>query len=67
MNGGIINSVTRLHLVGCFHRNNKIFKKLQDTRKGVNICVKEGRRHVHYLLSLSAVITRFDFLSTCII
>jgi hypothetical protein len=31
---------------------NKIFKKLQDTAKGVNACVKEGGRHVHYLLSL---------------
>jgi hypothetical protein len=31
---------------------NKIFKKLQDTAKGVNVCVKEGGRHVHYVLSL---------------
>jgi len=31
---------------------NKFFKKLQDTTKGVNACVKEGRRHVHCLLSL---------------
>jgi len=31
---------------------HKIFKKLQDTVKGVNACVKEGGRHVHYRLSL---------------
>jgi hypothetical protein len=31
---------------------NKLFKKLQDTAKGVNVCVKKGGRHVRYLLPL---------------
>ena len=32
--------------------SNKLFRKLHYSAKGVNACVKEGGRYVHYMLSL---------------